>query len=201
MITSDHGEEFLDHGFVSHHFRSAMAEELIRVPLLVKPSQNETFEPGQRVESVVRMVDFAPTLLDYAGIEKDSYTGAHMDGTSLRTLVEGQHGQDRTAFISTIEWGIVRNGKWKYRLEKPRDPTHESSERLFAIRDDPMEKSDVSSEYPNELAKMRGQFERFSTALKNRQGSGSFEVERPESILSEEDKERLEALGYFHDGG
>ena len=199
MITSDHGEEFLDHGFVTHHFKSAIAEELIRVPLLVKPPEGETFEPGQRVESVVRMIDFAPTLLDYAGIKEDSYADAHMDGTSLRTLVEGHHSEDRTAFISTVEWGIVRNSEWKYRLEKPRKTAREASERLFAIRDDPMEESDVANEYPGELAKMREQFERFSTALKNRQGSGSSDVARPESTLSEDDRERLEALGYFQD--
>ncbi len=199
MITSDHGEEFLDHGFVSHHFRSAMAEELIRVPLLVKPSRGETFEPGQRVEAVVRMVDFAPTLLDYAGVDEDSYAEAHMDGTSLRTLVEGQQTRDRTAFISTIEWGIVHNGKWKYRLEKPHNPTGESSERLFLIRDDPMEERDVANEHPKQLAKMREQFKGFASALQNRQASGSSGVERPESTLSEEDREHLEALGYFQD--
>ncbi len=176
-----------------------MAEELIRVPLLVKPSQSETFEPGQRIEAVVRMVDFAPTLLDYGDVEEDSYAEAQMDGTSLRALVEGHQTRDRTAFISTIEWGIVHNGKWKYRLEKPHNPAGETSERLFSIRDDPMEKSDVANEHPKQLAKMREQFEGFATALKNRQASGSSGVERPESTLSEDDRKRLEALGYFQE--
>ncbi len=33
IITADHGEEFFDHGYVTHHFESKLAEELIRIPL------------------------------------------------------------------------------------------------------------------------------------------------------------------------
>lgn len=62
-----------------------------------------------------------------------------------------------------------------------------------------MEKSDVANEHPKQLAKMREQFKGFASALKNRQASGSSGVERPESTLSEEDREHLEALGYFQD--
>ena len=36
IVTADHGEEFFDHGGVTHHRSSGFAEELIRIPLLIQ---------------------------------------------------------------------------------------------------------------------------------------------------------------------
>ena len=36
LVTADHGEEFLDHGYVAHHVITGLAEELIHIPAVLK---------------------------------------------------------------------------------------------------------------------------------------------------------------------
>jgi arylsulfatase A-like enzyme len=62
-LTADHGEEFLEHDG-RYHAPSKLAEELIRVPLLIRV-------PGARAtqrRAVFNQLDLAPTLLDAIGI-------------------------------------------------------------------------------------------------------------------------------------
>lgn len=62
IITSDHGEEFLEHGKLGH---TQLFPELLSVPLLiVHPDQSK----GLRVSDQVSLVDVTPTLLDLAGL-------------------------------------------------------------------------------------------------------------------------------------
>lgn len=79
VISSDHGEEFLDHGEFGHGH--TLYEELIRVPLLIS-------YPGQQkrrdVRAKVSLIDIAPTLLDMAGVVPPS----SFEGTSLRDWLE-----------------------------------------------------------------------------------------------------------------
>jgi len=71
VVTADHGELFGEHGLVYHQF--SLAEELIRVPLLVKrPGQTD----GTVDDDLVSLVDLAPTVLDAAG----QSVPAEMDG-------------------------------------------------------------------------------------------------------------------------
>jgi arylsulfatase A-like enzyme len=65
IITADHGEGLWNHGQFGHG--NSLFDELIRVPLVV-------VLPGQRtrvdVESVVSLVDVAPTVTDLVGIPR-----------------------------------------------------------------------------------------------------------------------------------
>jgi arylsulfatase A-like enzyme len=71
-FTSDHGEELRDHGG-RYHFPQKLAQELIRVPLLVRHPGVAT---GSRVDQVFSLIDLAPTLLGMAGIEPpEAFTG------------------------------------------------------------------------------------------------------------------------------
>jgi len=61
-LTSDHGEEFLEHGGLSHS--RTLYEEMLRIPLILKaPGAGASLFPGS-----VSHLDLAPTLLDLAGI-------------------------------------------------------------------------------------------------------------------------------------
>jgi len=71
-VTADHGEEFLDHGG-RYHPPSSVAEELIRVPLLLRA-------PGLIAPAVetapFSLLHLAPTLLDLVGVPMpDSFRG------------------------------------------------------------------------------------------------------------------------------
>ena len=73
VVTSDHGEEFLEHGKLAH---TQIYPESLQVPLLVVPPKSRG---GARVASLVGLVDLAPTLLDWAGVAPR----APMSGRSL----------------------------------------------------------------------------------------------------------------------
>ncbi len=80
VLTSDHGEEFLEHGKMVHE---QIYRETLHVPLLVL---HPDLPPG-RIASVVESIDIAPTLLDLAGISFPAQV-------SGRTLVPQLRGLD-----------------------------------------------------------------------------------------------------------
>lgn len=62
LLTSDHGEEFLEHGKLVH---TQIYPECLRIPLIVvHPAQRE----GLRIGRIAQTIDFAPTLYDLAGV-------------------------------------------------------------------------------------------------------------------------------------
>ncbi len=82
VVTSDHGDGFMEHGFISHS--TAPYEELVRVPLIVKWPGNRF--AGQIVDEQTRLVDLLPTLVSAAGVSfPDSL---EIDGCDLAPLVE-----------------------------------------------------------------------------------------------------------------
>jgi len=63
IVTTDHGEEFRDHGGLSHDGK--MYEELVHVPqLIVHPPEGE----GQRCGTLVSGLDISPTVLHLLGL-------------------------------------------------------------------------------------------------------------------------------------
>lgn len=62
IFTSPHGELLGESGHYFHHH--AVADEVLRVPLIVKPAADAGTRPGQRVAGVFDHIDLMPTLLD-----------------------------------------------------------------------------------------------------------------------------------------
>ncbi|MEO8623341.1 MAG: sulfatase-like hydrolase/transferase, partial [bacterium] len=74
VITADHGEEFGEHGLLSHG--SSLYMPALHVPLvIVAPGR---VPAGQRVKQLVSMQNLAATLLDFTG-------GKPLPGRSLRS--------------------------------------------------------------------------------------------------------------------
>ena len=73
VLTSDHGEAFLERG-VSDHLPVLATQEIIRVPLLIRlPKDRKT--PGP-VTQPFSLIDLLPTVLDMAGLDcPPSFTG------------------------------------------------------------------------------------------------------------------------------
>src|SRR6185295_2326497 len=62
LMTSDHGEEFLEHGSWEH--QKTLYEEVVRVPLMLRgPGVTARREP-----SPTTLLDVAPTILAWAGL-------------------------------------------------------------------------------------------------------------------------------------
>ena len=81
VYTSDQGFYLGEHGWFDKRF---MYEESFRTPLLVRYPKE--IKPGTVIDALVQNLDFAPTLLDYAGIKAPE----DMQGESFRKLVAGK---------------------------------------------------------------------------------------------------------------
>lgn len=105
VVLSDHGEEFLDHGKWEH--AKTLYEEMLRVPLIVKPPKGKWGVPG-RVEALVEMIDVAPTILEIAGV----LVPARFQGRSFLPLIHGETEPPRTGYASlNQEWYSLRATK------------------------------------------------------------------------------------------
>ena len=110
VLTSDHGEEFLEHGRFLH---AQIYRETLHVPLIVyRPNATP-----KRVSQIVESVDIAPTLYDLSNIEFED----PMSGISMRALIEGgESGRWREAyshnFDTTRESLILRDRDGVYQV-------------------------------------------------------------------------------------
>jgi arylsulfatase A-like enzyme len=92
VYTSDQGFYLGEHGWFDKRF---MYEESFRTPLLIRyPAE---IKPGTVIDKLVQNLDFAPTLLDYAGVEIPDA----MQGESFKNLVNGSTDEWRDAVYYT----------------------------------------------------------------------------------------------------
>ena len=85
VLTSDQGFYLGDHGFFDKRF---IYEESLRMPFMVKYPKK--IKAGSVNEDIITNIDFAPTLLELAGIS----TTQKMQGTSFVPVLEGNTPKD-----------------------------------------------------------------------------------------------------------
>jgi len=142
VITSDHGEEFGEHGWVGWHAHS-LYDELLLVPLIIK-------FPGSRLAGEVdalqaRGVDIAPTVLAALGIEApESYVGRDLSqGLGERTPpAVSMHDVPGDVPLWTL-----RTGDWKLKRV--------GAEMLFDLRADPGERHNAAAQHPEKADALR----------------------------------------------
>ena len=92
ILTSDHGEEFWDHGGTSHGF--TLYDEQLRVPLLIRPPAADSVA-RTRHDAAAALIDIPPTVVDYLALAPLPV----FVGISLKPLIEGVAGDPaRTLF-------------------------------------------------------------------------------------------------------
>jgi arylsulfatase A-like enzyme len=183
VVTSDHGEEFLDHDHFGHGV--TLYEEVIRVPLLLRlPGARHA---GRVVRTAVRLIDILPTVLDELGIEAP----ATLQGVSLLPQASGTTSANLPVtaslerFPALAKDSITIDG-WKYI-----DPRPEGERpQLFDLNQDPGEQRDLYERQPERAAELA------------RRLAASAETSRAKRIepdavdLSEDEFDQLKALGY-----
>ena len=92
IYTSDQGFYLGEHGWFDKRF---MYEESFKTPFLIRYPKE--IKPGTRITKLVQNLDFAPTFLDYAGVQIPS----DMQGESFRKLVSGKTDKWRDAVYYT----------------------------------------------------------------------------------------------------
>ncbi|MFW6044052.1 MAG: sulfatase [Marinilabiliaceae bacterium] len=92
VYTSDQGFYLGEHGWFDKRF---MYKESFRTPLLVKYPKE--IDPGTVSDALVQNLDFAPTFLDYAGVDIPD----DIQGRSMRKLMSGEDKDWRDAVYYT----------------------------------------------------------------------------------------------------
>lgn len=178
VFSSDHGEEFLEHGHVKHC--RTLFDTSIKVPLLM-------WIPGVEARTVSRPVqnlDLVPTILDYLGIEAET----PFAGRSLRPLIE----EDSRAAVDGLQYGLqgtyrsASDGRFKLIQD-----LGSGAVSLFDLAADPGETRDV-------LRGERRTYARLRDALTGWIGRSEGEGNESESVRkAREAEERLRSLGYI----
>ena len=101
VVASDHGESLGEHGERTHGLFAYDAT--LRVPLLIWAPPS--IRPAV-VQSLARLVDIAPTILDLVGVSANG----SFDGHSLRPFVSGERtGDDAASYFEALNANLTRN--------------------------------------------------------------------------------------------
>lgn len=112
IYTSDQGFYLGEHGWFDKRF---MYEESFRTPILMRYPKE--IKPGTHIDELVQNLDFAPVLLDYAGLE----IPGDMQGESFRKIVSGESSEWRDAvYYSYYEYPSVHMVKRHYGIRTGR---------------------------------------------------------------------------------
>ena len=92
VLTSDHGEQFMEHGGQGHGV--SLFEEELRVPFIVKLPDGA--HAGEKRRALVEMIDVAPTILDTLGLP----TEPAFQGRSFKAHFAGDVWTPRAGFAA-----------------------------------------------------------------------------------------------------
>ena len=184
ILTSDHGEEFLEHGGVLHG--RTMYRELLDVPLIIGgPGVPE----GRRVGQLVQPSDIFSTVLELVGLQSvqtrdgESLVAAWTEKSNRfserRVFAEADH--NREAGDDTLV--MVQTDRYKLVFER-----NSETSWLYDCKDDPLERRDIASQYPDVVKTLLEELLR----LDEDRRSGE-----PISPPTGAEREALRSLGYL----
>jgi arylsulfatase A-like enzyme len=191
ILTSDHGEEFGEHGGVSHAW--TLYAEVVDVPLLFHAPAR--WPRGRVLPQRVSTLDLLPTLAEILGFPANP----NHEGTSLASLLDGEGRPDRDRILYShlhrtlskvgdekqeLRVRSVIRGDWKLILR-------DSDEQLlFNLQRDPEENRDRRSSFPEVSEALERALVRIETESKQYEGQTERITLTPEQI------QRLRDLGY-----
>jgi arylsulfatase A-like enzyme len=161
IYTSDNGFICGSHGYGS---KVLPMEESSRVPLIIFDPRVKSSGKKLRCDRLTGNIDFAPTILELAGLEATE----NMDGISLLPLLEnpriGGHGS--LALINTFPpapttcMSIV-SGPFKYTYWWFENDEMKPTEELFNLKNDPLELTNLVQvpEHKKKLGMMRKNYD------------------------------------------
>lgn len=202
IITSDHGDEFGEHGQFGH--MNLPYNTLSQVPLILKlPSK---FNIGEKIIThEVRLLDIVPTILDLLNIQPTSEEKSQMAGQSLAPLIKGSTSEYKINHVITekfvpqtegkyeeLSWdriqASVKQGSWKFIL----DNLNQKKE-LYDLNSDPYERKNMISDQ-KEIADKLNSFlvNHLKEMLEGKSHAAPQELEEKGKV-----KQRLKDLGYL----
>jgi arylsulfatase A-like enzyme len=199
VVTSDHGDEFFEHGAKGHS--KTLYDEIIRVPLVMRLPGRVV--PGQRRDEQVRLMDVAPTVLGLLGIAPPDDFGAPAmplpyRPADLTPWISGARAvesfprlpafSESTAFLGP-KWSLRADGfkRMRFQSKLRRDGA------LFDLRADPREQRSLlpADPPPPILAGLDASFDRWLALAR------SEPTRAVDTIPTKKHEARLRALGYL----
>ncbi|MBW2245233.1 MAG: sulfatase [Deltaproteobacteria bacterium] len=168
IVSADHGEELLEHGWVGHAstgYDGKLTEELVRIPLVIRvPAMLRGDSPGAgRSTALVQGVDLMPTLFEWLRIPQGAMLPP-MQGKSLAPLIDGRAKQVREhVFLQTTRKGwTTPRGEMQTRIVAvrsadrklvwwPEEVDRPARREGFDLVADPEELEDLYAEQPEKF--------------------------------------------------
>jgi arylsulfatase A-like enzyme len=197
IVTSDHGEEFGEHGQFLHE---SLFQEVLHVPLLIRFPDG----PARRVPERVSLLDLAPTVLDVLGLGSPST----FQGRSLLPALAGKANFRRAQMaemmlIAPAGEGVrpassrlaaaAFLGNEKILFQRPTLPLE-----LYDLSADPLEKRDLALAEPPRKQAAEASLRRLLEATDRFSALVPRGAAKTSMTLSPELEEQLRALGYLN---
>jgi arylsulfatase A-like enzyme len=189
IITSDHGEEFLEHGQMGHG--QNLHQESIQPPLIVKLPRNSKKEI---VEEQYNLLDIMPTILSIldfnppAQILGKSFWGKKRSlfGEKRGLLKKGRRHYDFSELDRHFIQKTILNQNWKYIYNYKTN-----QEYLYHIKSDPLELNNLANKRPKQYTALKEQLFNWVS------NSKKYPPRKKTIQLSPQDKEKLKSMGYI----
>ena len=202
IITADHGEEFQEHGFLSHGSNPYYYEESVHVPLIIKlPNAENSVRGGNKgkvISSLAESIDIMPTIVDLLHIK-----GPRMQGQSLLGLIDGtEKGKEYVFGLTLSGRHFIRTERWKMLNDSG---LKEGRFKLFNLENDPMERVNLIGkglEVEDRLKRKLKEEIEVSLQLRKELLNKKYIVsdakrDHKDVFLTQEEQEKLKALGYL----
>ena len=192
ILTSDHGEEFFEHGFKGHN--KTLFDEVLRVPLIV--SWQGEIDDRQVVGDQVQITDIMPTIIGFTGGPSSLVTQGH----DLAPLLAGREMAPRDAlsglFIDGGDQRALRSNERKVFRFNELSPTV-----YFDLqsnpREDPAEVISPLTEHSQDRRE-RGELDLNSAIRRAYDLKSTLKLRPPNSIeLTDDMRSALTDLGYL----
>jgi len=192
VVTSDHGEEFEDHGSWGHGH--SVYQELLHVPLMFRLPNR--LPPGAKVGNAVSTLDVSATVTELLGVPGM----AHNEGHTLVGLMLGEASSWPTVAFSDFQDDrrVITTSRWKLILRGNLTST------MFDLVADPMEKTQLDgSAFPIGRRYSRMLLGQFLGATNrgdwlSAEQKGGTQLERENAEMDDTIRDQLRALGYAH---
>lgn len=204
VLTSDHGEAFLEHGFVLHSIK--LYSEFLHVPLIIFDPRNPVAKVSRKPASIV---DIKPTILDLLGME----TEPGMDGISLVREVDDARCRfaevcfDPGASNRLLRAGIVTLEDVSSKMIAYKDKRlifndQRGTVELYDVAADPGMRTDLAGRDRAEAARLKAELDRWIASTRMGYDKPSRrQIRHVARGLPKEQADQLRSLGYIGSEG
>jgi arylsulfatase A-like enzyme len=177
-ITSDHGEQFGEHGRLVHG-ADAFYNDVLRIPFLIS---NRQLFAEQRVATVpVSSIDFGPIIMELVGLQKP----AEFQGESVLDRLD----DDRVVYATDRRTWKAISKEWSFIVSRALD-----REELYHLTEDPGEQNNIAEQRPDMVAKGRRHVLAMVEACRSHP---YLQIDIDEIQMPDEQRDALRSLGYL----